>query len=238
MTEVWAHRGASGYAPENTLEAFALAAEMEADGGELDVQMSRDGYLVVAHDERIGRGSNGSGFIRDFTLEELKGFLFNKTHPEYKDARIPTLREVYELLKDTPLKINVELKNGVYLYDGLEERVLELTDRLGMAKRVIYSSFNHNSVAFIKHMKPDAVTGVLYSDGIYDPAAYAQAIGADALHPAFYNLHYPGVMEQAGERGLKVHVWTVNTQEQGRECLRAGVDAIISNYPDKIKELL
>ena len=107
-----------------------------------------------------------------------------------------------------------------------------------MAKRVIYSSFNHNSVAFIKHMKPDAVTGVLYSDGIYDPAAYAQAIGADALHPAFYNLHYPGVMEQAGERGLKVHVWTVNTQEQGRECLRAGVDAIISNYPDKIKELL
>lgn len=114
MTEVWAHRGASGYAPENTLEAFALAAEMEADGVELDVQMSRDGYLVVVHDERIDRVSNGSGFIRDFTLEELKGFLFNKTHPEYKDARIPTLREVYELLKDTPLKINVELKNGFW----------------------------------------------------------------------------------------------------------------------------
>lgn len=114
MTEVWAHRGASGYAPENTLEAFALAAEMGADGVELDVQMSRDGYLVVAHDERIDRVSNGSGFIRDFTLKELKGFLFNRTHPEYKDARIPTLREVYELLKDTPLKINVELKNGFW----------------------------------------------------------------------------------------------------------------------------
>lgn len=86
MTEVWAHRGASGYAPENTLEAFALAAEMEADGVELDVQMSRDGYLVVAHDERIDRVSNGSGFIRDFTLEELKGFLFNKTH---RNTRMP-----------------------------------------------------------------------------------------------------------------------------------------------------
>ena len=160
MTEIWAHRGASGYAPENTLEAFALAAEMGADGVELDVQMSRDGYLVVAHDERIDRVSNGTGLIRDFTLKELKEFHFNKTHPEYREARIPTLREVYEALKNTSLWINVELKNGIYFYEGLEERVLELTGRLGMEKRVIYSSFNHHSMVHLKQLNPDALTGL------------------------------------------------------------------------------
>ena len=237
MTEIWAHRGASGYAPENTLEAFALAAEMGADGVELDVQMSRDGYLVVAHDERIDRVSNGTGLIRDFTLKELKEFHFNKTHPEYREARIPTLREVYEALKNTSLWINVELKNGIYFYEGLEERVLELTGRLGMEKRVIYSSFNHHSMVHLKQLNPDALTGLLYSDGIYEASAYAQKIGAGALHPAFHNLQYPGVMEQARERGLKVHVWTVNTLEQGQACLKAEVDAVITNYPDKMKEL-
>lgn len=237
MTKIWAHRGASGYAPENTLDAFLMAAEMGADGIELDVQMSRDGYLVVAHDERIDRVSDGRGLIRDFTLKELKEFHFNKTHPECRDARIPTLREVYEVLKNTSLWINVELKNGIYFYEGLEERVLELTGRLGMEKRVIYSSFNHQSMVHIKRLNPDALTGLLYSDGIYDASSYAQELGADALHPSFYNLQYPGVMEQARERGLKVHVWTVNTLEQGQVCLRAEVDAIITNFPDKMKEL-
>ncbi|MFR5411820.1 MAG: glycerophosphodiester phosphodiesterase [Enterocloster bolteae] len=233
--KIWAHRGASGYAPENTLEAFVLAVEMGADGVELDVQMSRDGHLVVVHDERIDRVSDGSGFVRDYTLKELKGYLFNRTHPEYADARIPTLQEVYELLKETSLCVNVELKTGIYMYDGLEERVLELTRRMGMEERVIYSSFNHYSVKKIKELKPDARTGILYSDGIFHAAAYAESIGADALHPAVYNLQYPGVMEAARERGLKVHVWTVNTEEERLMCLEAGVDVIISNYPDRMR---
>lgn len=233
--KIWAHRGASGYAPENTLEAFALAVEMGADGVELDVQMCRDGYLVVAHDERIDRVSNGTGFVRDYTLRELKRFFFNRTHPEYADARIPTLQEVYELLKGTGLCINVELKTGIYFYNGLEERVLELTKRMGMEERVIYSSFNHYSVKKIKALRPDAQTGILYSDGIFSVASYAESIGADALHPAIYNLQYPELAEQARERGLKIHVWTVNTEEQRDMCLDAGADAVISNFPDKMR---
>ena len=97
MQKVFAHRGASGYAPENTLEAFELAVRMGADGVELDVHMTRDGELVVAHDEALSRVSNGLGFIRDKTVAELKRLRFNKTHPEYPNATIPTLREVYEL---------------------------------------------------------------------------------------------------------------------------------------------
>ena len=112
-TKVWAHRGASAYAPENTLEAFRLAAEQKADGVELDVQLSKDGELVVIHDETIDRVSDGSGYVRDYTLEELKRFHFNRLHPEYADARIPTLAEVYELLKPTGLEINVDRKSVV-----------------------------------------------------------------------------------------------------------------------------
>ena len=91
MQKIYAHRGASGYAPENTLEAFELAARMGADGVELDVHMTRDGELVVAHDEELSRVSNGFGFIRDMTVAELKKLRFNKVHPEYANATIPTL---------------------------------------------------------------------------------------------------------------------------------------------------
>lgn len=237
MTKIWAHRGASGYAPENTLEAFELAVEMGADGVEMDVQMTRDGYLVVVHDERIDRVSDGTGFVRDYTLEELKRFKFNKIHPEYENAKIPTLREVYELLKETPLFINVELKNGIYFYDGLEERVLDLTRRMGMSERVIYSSFNHYSVKKIKELNPESKTGILYSDGIWNPVAYANSIGADALHPAFYNLQYSGFMEEARKNCKKVHVWTVNDEKRAVECLDMGVNAIISNYPDRMMDV-
>ncbi len=93
-TKVWAHRGASAYAPENTLEAFALAVEQKADGVELDVQLTRDGELVVIHDETIDRVSEGRGYVRDYTLQELKRFHYNKTHPEYAQASIPTLAQV------------------------------------------------------------------------------------------------------------------------------------------------
>ena len=93
-TKVWAHRGASGYAPENTLDAFRKAVEMGADGIELDVQMTKDGELVVIHDEAIDRVSNGKGWVKDYTYEELKKFNFNKTHLEYTKEEIPTLEQL------------------------------------------------------------------------------------------------------------------------------------------------
>ena len=124
-TKVWAHRGASGYAPENTLDAFRKAVEMGADGIELDVQMTKDGELVVIHDETIDRVSNGKGWVKDYTYEELKKFNFNKTHQEYTKEEIPTLEQVYLLIKPTNLTINVEIKTGIVFYPGIEERVLE-----------------------------------------------------------------------------------------------------------------
>ncbi len=89
-TKVWAHRGASAYAPENTLEAFELAAQMHADGVELDIQLTRDGEMVVTHDEEIKRVTGQPGYVKDYTLAELKQMQFNRTHPEFDNARIPT----------------------------------------------------------------------------------------------------------------------------------------------------
>lgn len=234
--KIWAHRGASGYAPENTIKAFQMAVDMGADGVELDVQMSRDGQLVVIHDERIDRVSDGTGAVKDYTLRELKSFDFSKTHPECGREEIPTLKEVYELLKDTELEINVELKTGVIFYDHIEERVLELTEYMGMQERVWYSSFNHYTIRRLNQMRNNLKTGILYVDGIYEPYNYAETVGAIALHPSVNNLKYPEVVQKAHEKGQKVHVWTVNTEEQMKMCATLGVDAVIGNYPDKARE--
>lgn len=130
-TKVWAHRGASAYAPENTLEAFKLAIEQHADGVELDVQLTKDGKLAVIHDETIDRTCNGTGYVKNFTMAELKQFSCNKTHPEYSSAVIPELKEVLKLLKPTNLTVNIELKTGIYRYKGIEEKVLRLVEKLG-----------------------------------------------------------------------------------------------------------
>lgn len=108
MATIFAHRGASAYAPENTLEAFQLAVDQGAHGVELDVHLCRSGEIVVAHDETVDRVSDGTGRILDMTLQELKALHFNKTHPEFPDARIPTLEEVFQLLAPTGLEINIE----------------------------------------------------------------------------------------------------------------------------------
>lgn len=237
-TKVWAHRGASGYAPENTLDAFRKAVEMGADGIELDVQMTKDGELVVIHDETIDRVSNGKGWVKDYTYEELKKFNFNKTHLEYTKEEIPTLEQVYLLIKPTNLTINVEIKTGIVFYPGIEERVLELTERLGMKERVIYSSFNHYTIRKIKELDPQAKTGMLYEDGIIDAVDYAcDVVKADALHPAGYNVFYPGLLERCRERKRLLHVWTINEEKHMRMLCEAGVDALITNYPDIAKKI-
>lgn len=233
--KVWAHRGASGYAPENTLEAFQLALEMKADGVELDVQMTRDGHLVVAHDEWIDRVSNGSGYIKDYTLAELKQLDFGKALPEFGIARIPTLEEVYDLLKKSDLYINLEIKTGRIFYKGLEERLLALEKHMNMQERILYSSFNHYSLKRIKALEPRVRTGLLYSDGIFEVAVYGAGLGVEALHPAYSNLQYPEFAKQAIKYGLSVNVWTINTEEEVTECMRQGVNAVITNYPDQMK---
>lgn len=236
---IWGHRGASQYAPENTLEAFQLAEEQGADGIELDVQLTKDGEVVVCHDEKIDRTSDGTGFLKNYTLTELKALHFNRTHPEYTSAVIPTLREVYELVKPGKMLVNVELKTGIFTYPGIEEKVLRITQEMGMEDRVIYSSFGHQSLVHLRELKPDAVTGMLYGDRPVNVIPYAKDIlRVNALHPAIYHLSDESLVKDAHAHGLSVHVWTVNEQPDIEECLRQGVDAIITNRPDYVRSFI
>ena len=239
IQKIYAHRGASGYAPENTLEAFALAARMGAHGVELDVHISRDGELVVSHDESIERVSNGTGFLCDFTLKELKSLSFNKTKPEYQDARIPTLKEVFELLKPTGLGINIELKNSLIEYPDLEQKVVELTAREFSLDRVIFSSFNHYSMLRVKEIDPSLTCGLLYDATLVRPWEYAAKLGMDALHPHYSQVITPGgFCRKAHEAGIAVHTWTVNTSDEIVRVLTEGADIVITNYPDMAVKLL
>lgn len=236
---VYGHRGASGYAPENTLEAFDLAAKMGAYGVELDVQLTRDGELVVAHDEWLERVSDGSGFLKDHTLKELKSLHFNKTSPEFENARIPTLREVFELLMPTGLHVNAELKNSIFDYPKLEQKVLELAAECGMQNRIIYSSFNHHSMLRMKQLDPSASCGLLYEGVLVRPWEYAKALGMDALHPQFCEpLMNAGECSEAHRLGLTVNTWTVNGELELGMVIASGVDGIITNYPDRALRLL
>lgn len=234
---IWAHRGASGYLPENTIPAFKKAIELGADGVELDIHKTKDGELVVIHDELIDRTSDGKGWVKDFTLEELRAYNYNKTHPECAHADIPTMREVFELIAPTNLTINIELKTGIVFYEGIEADIIAMTKKFNMEDRVIYSSFNHASVMKIKELDKNAKTGFLYADGPLDMPEYGQKHGVDALHPALYNLQYPGFIQDAKARGLALNVWTVNEPEHLHMACKFGVDSIITNYPDRARDI-
>lgn len=237
-TEVWAHRGASGYTPENTLESFKLAVSQGADGIELDVQLTKDGELVVIHDEEIDRTSNANGYVKDYTLEELKKFNFNYGNENYKEVKIPTLKEVYELLKPTNLIINVELKTGIFFYEGIEEKVLKLAKEMRMEDRIIYSSFNHYTIKKIKELNNKARTGLLYCDGWIGILEYAKKLGVTALHPCGYNLQYENLIEECKKENMPLHVWTINEEKDMKFLYENGIDSIITNYPDIARKII
>lgn len=237
-TKIWAHRGASGYVPENTIEAFKKAAEMKADGVELDVQLSKDGEMVVIHDETMNRVSDHTGFVKDYTLKELKGMDVSRVIPKYGRVCIPTLAEVLEELKPTGMDINIECKTGIFVYPGLEEKVIKLVKDMGMVDRIWCSSFNHESVLKIKSLCWEIKTGFLISDIIINVADYAKQYGVDALHPALYHIQDSDLINRCKKNDLAVHVWTVDKEQDIKNLCTMGVEAIITNYPDTTRKVL
>lgn len=148
---IYGHRGASQYAPENTLASYNRAIEMGADGIEIDVHKSKDGHLIVCHDERVDRTTNGQGYIKDLILKEIKsldaGSWFSK---EFSGEKIPLLEEVLEFVKDKDILLNIELKNGPIFYDGIEDELIRLVRVFNLVENTIISSFNHYSLSISK----------------------------------------------------------------------------------------
>ena len=239
-TKIFAHRGASGYAPENTLEAFALAISQKADGIELDVQLTRDGIPVVIHDETIDRVTSKTGYVKDYTLKELKKLtVMEKQFPAYPSSKIPTLEEVLDAVKASGIWVNIELKTGIYWYPEIEQKVARIVQKCEMEQKVIYSSFNHYSIQKIKQIVPDAETAYLYSDVIWNVTDYAKNTEVDGLHPAVYHMKMADFLNEYIKSGLNVRVWTVNDTTDMKWLIETRVTAVITNYPDvavKIRE--
>lgn len=230
MTQIWAHRGASRQAPENTLEAFHRAVELGADGVELDVQMTADGYLVVIHDETIDRTSEGSGAVGSMTLDQLRQYSYDNGMTQFGRVEIPTLRQVYDLLRPSGTRINVELKNSVVAYPGLGRAVETLTTIMNMVGQVTYSSFNHPSLRDLVVEGTQQPVGILHQNPLWEPWVYANRLGAQALHPHWGLVDYePDYVARAHEAGLQVNVWTINDPERIEQLAALGVDAIMQD---------
>ena len=238
MTAIWAHRGASAYAPENTIPALKLALEQGADGVEFDVQRTADGELVVIHDEAINRTSNGIGRVVDLTLEQLRRCNFSNGFVGYRNVQIPTVREALELLAPTGVAINIELKNTIEPYPGIEFDAWRLVEEFGVQDRVVISSFNHFGLANLRESVEPRNLGLLYAEGLFDPWEYALWFGAGALHPHRLVLRQPHFMWLCHEAGIRAHVWTVDEPGEIKHLASLGVDAVITNFPDRAKEVL
>jgi glycerophosphoryl diester phosphodiesterase len=226
---VIAHRGASGTRPENTLAAFRRAAALGADMIELDVQLTRDGAVVVLHDATLERTTDGSGPVRERTLAEIRrldaGAWFGAA---FRGERVPTLAEVFAAVA---LPVNVELKPVAN--DGLEEHALAVVDAAGALGRVVFSSFERTALVRLRRASPAAGIAVLWECApIAEAVAFAGRVGARALHLRKDAVMAPAVAA-ASAAGLPVRAWTVNDTAESARLQRAGIDGIFTDFPER-----
>ncbi len=233
-----AHRGFSGRYPENTLLAFEKAIEAGCDGVELDVHLSADGELVIIHDELLDRTTNGTGFVKDKSLRELRELDASGSFcGQYGVNRIPTLTEYFDLIRGSGILTNIELKTSVFTYPGIEEKTLALIDQYDLRACTVISSFNHYSVLRMQALAPDMIYGFLEESRLIDIHGYAESHHVQAVHPEFHMVD-EAFMKEAFKHGLAVNVWTVNTEEDIQEMADLGVGMIIGNYPDICRKVL
>ena len=234
------HRGASAAAPQNTLAAFRKAIELGADGVELDAQLSADGIVVVIHDFVVDTTTDGTGRVADKTLAELKALdAGGKFSPQFAGERIPTLAEVFEAVQ-TKLLINIELKDFDSFGGKLEAPVLEVVRKHAMEKRVLFSSFNPFVLRAMKRLAPDIPAGLLYREDLpihLRRAWLAPLIPHEARHPRS-PMVTDSTVQWCHARSLRVNTWTVDEPAEMRRLIALGVDGIITNKPDALRDVL
>lgn len=220
-----AHRGASGYEPENTLRSFQKALDLKSKMIELDVYKCASGELVVMHDDKLDRTTNGKGYIVSKTYKELLKL------DAGKGEKIPTLEEVF-ILVNRKTKINIELKGEDTALDTFE--LIKKYLKLGWKESdFLISSFNHVELLKFKKLSEGKIKIGACLDGILiDYANFAKKLGASSIHPSidFITKEY---VQDAHKRGLKVYVWTVNSKDDFKRMKKLKVDGIFTNYPDR-----
>lgn len=232
LTKIFAHRGASQLAPENTMPAFKLAYELGAEGIETDVHLTKDQVPVLIHDEHLKRTTNGNGYIKDYTFNELTqldtGSWFSD---EFASTRIISLDQFLQWSKEKPLYLNIELKNNKINYLHLEKIVYEMIDYYRLKDRTILSTFNKNSIKRMKQFT-DIEIALLTSKGNKKLISLAKDLGANALHIK-YRLLKSKLMKQAIQENMAVRVYTVNKRTKMMKCFLHQCHGIFTDIPDR-----
>lgn len=232
---VLGHRGASHSAPQNTLAAFRKAVEAGADGVELDVHLSRDGVPVVIHDAKVDATTDGTGFVHELALSELKSLDAGASFaPQFAGEAIPTLEEVLAEVGGQ-LLVNIELKAGPS--KALVAAVVEVIKRVEMESRVWFSSFKPYLLYQARSLIPDIPCGLLYGPLNVGTLLLTPFTPYEALHP-YTALVTERSVRRAHWRGLKVFAWTLDDQETAQQFAAWGVDGIITNAPAEILSAL
>ncbi len=230
---IYAHRGASAYAPENTLAAFRLALEQGADGIELDAKLSADGEVVVIHDQTVDRTTQGKGRVNQLALSELKKLVAGSWKGDaFNGEKIPTLAEVFASVGGK-LKINVELTNYSSPQDGLPEKALALVQEYHLEDSILFSSFLLSNLAAVRRVWPEAPVGILADPGLKglrNRSKLSREISPDYMHPYFLDVSRR-LVEREKAAGRLLNVWTVNSLIVMRKLIRFGVAGIITDDP-------
>lgn len=232
-----AHRGASGNFPENSRLAFEKAIAARADMIELDCQLSKDGHVVIFHDERLRRTARARGMVREKSLEELKKLDIGVWKKKaFRGQRILTLEETLETVAGK-VDLCLDVKQFAGSQPGIEIKLLFILSHYGYLDQTIFSSFNYSCLARIRELAPEARIGLIHGAGVTEnPFAVAEEIGAASIHVQreFASRNF---LEQAWEAGLDVHVWTVNDPRDMQTLSSLGVQGLVSDFPERFLEL-
>ncbi|MFJ7668640.1 glycerophosphodiester phosphodiesterase [Lysinibacillus sp. NPDC097195] len=232
--DLFAHRGVSAHYPENTIAAFYAASKLPIAGIELDVHVTADGELVVIHDETIDRTSNGTGYVKDLTLQQLRSYDYGSwCAAHFTGERIPTLGDVLELFVATQHRINIELKTDIFPYEGIEALVIKEVAKHQMTERVIISSFNHESLQTVVQMAPYIETAALFAEVLVDFTTYTATIPANAIHVSLPTAFKKSIAF-ALEKNTPIRVYTVNDVEHAKQLQQLGIHAVFTDDPQAL----
>ncbi len=239
-TVIFAHRGACALAPENTVASFELASTHQADAIELDAKLSKDGVVMVIHDPTLERTTNGTGKVNQHTLAELKALDAGaKFDPKFSGEKIPTLDEVLEAV-GKKLLVNVELTNYSSPKDDLIVKVAEAVKRQNMQDRVLFSSFIPKNLKMMKELLPDAPVALLCLmglGGLLSRSFFLTHVSPAIIHPYLTDVD-PLYVRMEHRRHRRVHVWTVNAEQDIKHMLAMRVDGIFTDDPQKAKKIM
>ena len=233
---VIAHRGASGHAPENTFAAFQRAVELGAAFIETDLHVTRDGRFVALHDDTVERTTNGSGNVHDFTLDELRevdaGLWFDR---DFMGQRVPTLEEILEFSRKHDVVFYLELKYPAVW--GMDHALVAALQKAQSAPRTIVISFDPSTLTPLRRLDPSIMTGLLVEGAKEDSIEVAIELGARQLCPKASSVT-PQLVDKAHRADLQVVTWTVNDPPSMRAMISAGVDGIMTDFPDRLRALI